>query len=69
MKEKLVDLKVGDSFFVADLGLLNQLRKVFRFRGGEVVELFDGCGFNFESEIKGFSDRDGSASGGELYGK
>jgi len=69
VKEKLGDLKVGDSFFIADVGLSNQLRKVFRFRGmsrgqqafrdGEVVELFNGSGFNFESKIIDF-EKDGT---------
>jgi len=54
VKEKLEDLKAEDSFFVTDKDLENQLRKVFRFRGGEVVELFDGSGFNFESKIVDF---------------
>jgi len=54
INEKIGNLKTGNSFFIADEGLQNQLRKVFRFRGGEVVELFDGSGFNFESEIKDF---------------
>ena len=54
VKEKLGDLRVGEGFFVADEEMKNQLRKVFRFRGGEVVELFDGSGFDFKSEIRDF---------------
>jgi len=59
IKEKFENLKIGDSFFVADKDLENQLRKVFRFRGGEVAELFDGSGLNFESKIVDF-EKDGT---------
>ncbi len=59
VQEKLGDLEIGNDFFVADKDLENQLRKVFRFHGGEVVELFDGSGFNFESEILNFSPENG----------
>jgi 16S rRNA (uracil1498-N3)-methyltransferase len=54
VKEKLGDLKIGEGFFVSDEEMENQLRRVFRFRGGEVIELFDGSGFDFQSEIRDF---------------
>ncbi|MGB8815918.1 MAG: RsmE family RNA methyltransferase [Minisyncoccia bacterium] len=54
VKENLSDLQINDDFSVTDEELSNQLRRVFRFRGGEVLELFDGSDFDFDSEVLSF---------------
>lgn len=52
-------LKPQTEFSIDSAELTNQIRRVFRLKNGDHVILFDGSGFDFESEIVGDSDYHG----------